>query len=567
MSTYHMMIQPKMLKHGKSSIFVLSVMLFLVGKHNAYIVNFHESVAIQIPKTSTITNITTISLDFKNITSLEELDFEEMYSLRSLHLTYNSISYVDNNTFKDCPLAYLDISNNPIRNLDALNLDPVKGTLETLRLRGCELLGIPDNYFQGFDVLRELELTENTYMTTFQNYAFFGLNNLHIFTCDACYGLVRIEELAFYNVTSLTSFTLTPSINIDTFPCLDPNSNHLTTFTFTPDEYIMTKITNIPSKCISALASARDLNIQSVNLLSLQGFKNFSRMETLNLLNTNTSCIGVEDLNEITALRTMTIKNNPLEEVFSATCDANDIDNRTDSLDAAPVLPYLTTLKIFNTKVVRFPNLTHIPSLQTFDFTKNQITVVPDDAFEGNTQLTTVLMERNLIGWISPSAFRGCSKLKTLRLNTNFITSLQFLDTPLPALNTIDLGGNNITTIQDTDLTGIFKATALNFSYNHLTSFPMATLQYMPRLQLLDLNNTDVTTVDDPYRWLNECNNTRSAVTDITVTGCSNLQIDDRLCWNMTSRLKTSFRLLGVELPKLSCCEYNAYYAVAVSLS
>lgn len=106
--------------------------------------------------------------------------------------------------------------------------------------------------------------------------------------------------------------------------------------------------------------------------------------------------------------------------------------------------------------------LSCLTNLQYLYLYNNLIPSVDADSFQGNLNLKTIDLSYNmLITLPSPFITSALSKLLTLRLNNNRLTSLDSWFFYLPAINTIDLSNNLIATFTNSLGFSLLNATTL----------------------------------------------------------------------------------------------------------
>uniref|UniRef100_A0A8C6TA39 Vasorin n=1 Tax=Neogobius melanostomus TaxID=47308 RepID=A0A8C6TA39_9GOBI len=158
----------------------------------------------------------------------------------------------------------------------------------------------------------------------------------------------------------------------------------------------------------------------------------------------------------------------------------------------------------------------HLAELQMLDLSQNQLTLVPDGAFEVLLKLKNLDLSSNQITHISAGSFSGLVQLERLYLHANQIQSIQTgafeslhnllelklhgnLLTSLPTLSfsrllLLDLSDNNIPTLEPSDLQTPHLE-ALKVSSLGLTSLDKNLFASLVNLHYLDISMNQLTAV------------------------------------------------------------------------
>ncbi|XP_072239168.1 amphoterin-induced protein 3 [Leuresthes tenuis] len=133
-------------------------------------------------------------------------------------------------------------------------------------------------------------------------------------------------------------------------------------------------------------------------------------------------------------------------------------------------------------------------SAATLDLSHNWIGELKAGSFEGLTRLETLRLAQNQLTTIEPGAFRNSSGtlLRHLDLSSNQLQALkQHYFQELPGLEELLLFNNRIVHVEGTALVGLVNLHKAYLSHNRLTDFPFFTIQKHshPHLSMLDLSS------------------------------------------------------------------------------
>lgn len=176
-------------------------------------------------------------------------------------------------------------------------------------------------------------------------------------------------------------------------------------------------------------------------------------------------------------------------------------------LDTVPLIRRLSSLtvldlssnKLDDEAVVQVP-ISHYPSLQSLDLSSNQIRRIPRHFLvpsqEDNTQLTTLILNKNEIEVIEKGAFEALVHLQVLRLSKNSlkVISRNFFG-DLPNLKELDLNFNQIEQIDSLAFNSLSSLQVLKLRRNRLAHLPDGTFWGLSKLQKLQLDHNNITDV------------------------------------------------------------------------
>ncbi|KAL1501331.1 hypothetical protein ABEB36_006672 [Hypothenemus hampei] len=165
--------------------------------------------------------------------------------------------------------------------------------------------------------------------------------------------------------------------------------------------------------------------------------------------------------------------------------------NSNDFEDLEGQLPYeASNLKIIHAshnRLVRVPQLSHYPRLETLFLNNNEITFL-GGAFAGCRALDRIDLSANQIYTLTANDFLECDFLDTLDLAYNQITALNNSLIPLKNLNTLNLQYNLLTEFSFNEIFGLENLRRLDLSYNQISTIigPASNL-VEPNIKLIEL--------------------------------------------------------------------------------
>ncbi|XP_061165815.1 slit homolog 2 protein-like isoform X2 [Saccostrea echinata] len=182
-------------------------------------------------------------------------------------------------------------------------------------------------------------------------------------------------------------------------------------------------------------------------------------------------------------------------------------------------------------------------------------------------------LSRNKITIVQDNAFNGLGNLSILDLSSNEITIVQDnAFNGLEILSMLLLYNNKLTTIQDNAFNGMPNLQKLSLYWNKITTIPDNAFRGMPNLQTLSLYNNEITTIPD-NAFSGMPNLQRLAVEDnplhcdcilaefVSFAKSRNL----KLKYNKEPRCSTPSNLTGVLLRNLSLEEMDCYLTTATT--
>ena len=144
-----------------------------------------------------------------------------------------------------------------------------------------------------------------------------------------------------------------------------------------------------------------------------------------------------------------------------------------------------TNLDCANRKLDCIPLLTDAASLEFVDLHNNHLQNIPDNTFKSLVNLLTLDLSYNTLSSIHNNGFRGLSKLTHLDLSVNELNALTYPPFQhLDSLQALDLSRNHLNSLNAT-FVGLKELRTLNLSGNNLTSIASGTFDGIKNLQIL----------------------------------------------------------------------------------
>ena len=233
-------------------------------------------------------------------------------------------------------------------------------------------------------------------------------------------------------------------------------------------------------------------------------------------------CIDLNVLSELIILfQTLLVAHNLLEEVEHGALDGMDslrnLDLNTNLLTSAPNISHvcdtLTSLVLMNNSISEIPDFYFLncTKLVNLNLEINLIESLGENSLRGLVSITRLSFFRNKINHVACGAFQDMVILKKLYLTYNSLRGLPCFQQPYPALRTLDLSLNRITSITEQEVSHISHLTSMNLAYNDLADVNF--LHGLPDLMTVNayLNNG---VMMDPLTFENSWNITIYTMND-----------------------------------------------------
>ncbi|XP_072745810.1 uncharacterized protein [Anoplolepis gracilipes] len=507
-------------------------------------------------------------------------------SLLQLDLSYNELSYMEDNAFFDLQhLLFLNISHN---SLSRFNSDVFKNVFNLLQLDLSSnfLQEFPTNALRYLKYLKFLNISNNLITEIEQihlsrlielqvldfsrnNIGQLGINtfsNLFALTrLDLSFNALRtIEESSFEGLTKLKWLSLEDN-NILLVPgsaLMRLSSLAHLYLQFNRIAALSTELIHATSTNLVTLGLSHNLvreiqprlfynfkhlaNIElSDNMLSVISQNTFAGLENT-LLNLDVSYNRLTTITEL-ALRNLVSLNlagNQLKqlppETFKYLHRLKYLNLSSNPLYGGfpPVFPSsLINLDISYTQLKILPTvlLLNLESLEKISLSGNQLQEINQDAFQNLYNLTTIDLSYNIIERIDISAFVNLINLYSLNLRGNKLTLFigEHFNTGT-GLEILDLSNNRISQLSSTAFVIHPRLTWLDLSNNQFDQFPSDFIKSLQFLKWLDLSGNMLHHVNEfafsqmgRLRDLDLSNNRIESVDELAFYNSTQLQLLD----------------------------------------
>ncbi|CAH2252022.1 nephrocan-like [Pelobates cultripes] len=158
--------------------------------------------------------------------------------------------------------------------------------------------------------------------------------------------------------------------------------------------------------------------------------------------------------------------------------------NQLSTADSVQVLSNLSSFDISKNQIQFLPH--RFPTkLQRLDCSNNQISRLTVLNFKNLQSLKHLFLDNNIVSRIDDNSFHWCVHLSNLAMEQNLLTSLP-LGLPV-TLTRLDLKGNKIEYIGESEVKGLRKLQVLNLRNNKISLLDHQVLECLPRLRHLYL--------------------------------------------------------------------------------
>uniref|UniRef100_A0A3B3ZY68 TIR domain-containing protein n=1 Tax=Periophthalmus magnuspinnatus TaxID=409849 RepID=A0A3B3ZY68_9GOBI len=128
-----------------------------------------------------------------------------------------------------------------------------------------------------------------------------------------------------------------------------------------------------------------------------------------------------------------------------------------------------------------------IPAVSTLQLRQHNLPFIRSDLFSLCTNVIEIDLSRCVIKRIANNSFTSLSKLKTLTLHRNKLTTVPYAIRNIWSLQKLDLSNNSIETLGCHDFANLTRLTHLSLKMNKITTLQKCVFQNLPWLQTLNL--------------------------------------------------------------------------------
>lgn len=365
---------------------------------------------------------------------LQTDSFRGLPLLNHLDLSGNNIRNVPEDLLCPVPdLRYLNLTGNRLHDLLTLGRSPCAAALDTLDLSDNELLDLPDDSLTQLGSLISLHLQKNA-ISTMGERALAGLSELqHL---DLSYNhLASLPPELFTHTRQLRRLLLrNNSLNV-LAPGLLEDLEELHTLDLASNEL-----------------TSRWINRET--------FRGLSRLALLDLSNNKLTRVDVRLFEDAKNLQLLDLSDNAIE-------------------------------------IIAERAFFDLPDLQVLRLSRNKLSSIDINHFSGNLNgLRRLLLDANRLVHIHDKAFANITALHDLSLAGNVLERVPSVLKSLHLLRTLDLGDNQISTIDKTSFEGLDSLYGLRLVDNHIENVSRDALSTLPSLQVLNLASNRISHVE-----------------------------------------------------------------------
>lgn len=407
---------------------------------------------------------TIVNCSTANLEKIPNLSVLEKYEITHLILSNNNISEIYLRDFTDIIIKKIDISYNPIGNLDTDSASPLPRQLTTLVMKKSKISLSKGLYLlRGLDNLTELILDSNTIENESQilpDNIFKGLNlkSLKQLSLQSC-EIGDISASAFIGLENLEELDLSYNYLEEIPEAIQklPNLRKL----FLHGNNIM----QLQNNSFLGLRNLQDLNlnVNEISQIEIDAFKGLENsLKDLRLHYNNLNTIPSDALRKLRLLSFLMLSRNNIQFIpknafvgFSnlkmLELDSNDLifyDEMFTGLENT-----LETLTLRETGLRLLPVKSFLPlnRLTDLDVSHNHIHSLSRGNI-GYLKLKTIDLSHNAIGEIHSDVFAGITRTIDIDLDSNKIRNISFVLKVTPcAFNYIDVSENDIICDCDTE--------------------------------------------------------------------------------------------------------------------
>ncbi|XP_077994415.1 thyrotropin receptor-like [Glandiceps talaboti] len=427
---------------------------------------------------------------------------------------YPSTSYVDCSglNFTAVPpglgrnTTKLDLSMNYIERLPPRAFSHLPH-LEELRLCDNQLSQLPATVFEGLDRLKTLLLQVN-YLTEVPAEALQNLSKLVALHIDANH-IKEVPAHSFKGLTSLKQLWM------------DDNM-----------------LSEIPVEAINKCPTLEnlELGLNNISVIPDYAFVNLSRLMVLMLHDNKIEMMGDHALDGLEKLMMLKLINNKLSEFPVA---ISSLRNLTELLLKRNNIEYIKNYAYAGNPIsdidltgnpiqtVGKHAFSNMPKLKRVTLSEaSDLIEFPD--FTGSNNIITLQLDRASILSLPDNLCELLPNLKSLDLHSNKIVAIPNLS-GCKELGIINLGGNEITSLEGKLLNGLSKLKDLTLNNNYITHIPADAFIGLTGLEYLDLNRNSIKEIDPeafvPISTLNDLNLSENEFSVLPTLGLEGLTI------------------------------------------
>ena len=410
----------------------------------------------------------------------------------------------------------------------------------SLDLSGMNTVGsfeLVDRMFDRFTSLESLNLSRNL-LTDFLPAAFDGLDQLKDLNLSRN-AFTYLPESAFSNLPTLETLNLSRNrirgIDAAAFDLMPDEVSRLKTLDLSYnrlrelEDFVFEELINLTSLqlhnneltalneyTLSGLVDLRQLNLgrNDIDTVHVSAFSGNSKLTHLRMYANELARLPEGVFSKLTELKLLNLSHNRFEELPSVFSDLSNLRVVTVSENDLTTLPAnafehnteLTHVYLSGNDISSLPSgaFSGLARLRSLSLAKNELTAVPD--VSGLSRLLNLWLYSNQIGVLPSNAFSDLSSLRNLHLLKNQISSIESnAFAGLSRLTHLRLSENNIAALSPSTFEGLSSVVYLTLQANDLTTLPDDVFSEMPKLSRLWLHANDIRTIEpDAFSGLTE---------------------------------------------------------------
>eukprot|EP00090_Calanus_glacialis_P019644 TRINITY_DN30137_c0_g1_i1.p1 TRINITY_DN30137_c0_g1~~TRINITY_DN30137_c0_g1_i1.p1 ORF type:complete len:1191 (-),score=181.26 TRINITY_DN30137_c0_g1_i1:163-3735(-) len=403
--------------------------------------------------------------------------------------------------------------------------------LEELVIDGCALESLPSDAFKGLFGLKKLSvITKNLSVLKVEADTFSHLSSLE--SLDLSENSIRefpsgeickLTELTHLNLSSNEiGSTFDLSVQAPTASCLP----HLKLLDLSNNE-----ITSLESNTLPGWASLEDLRLQKnfIRFIAPDVFSNSSikildmsnnqinhlppslfhsiPLQSLSLANNTLSSLPTDVFHGQKQLEILDLSGNLLvssqltptltQDMFSLMeidLGGNQIDNVQP--DFLSTMPNLQALKLNGNKIQALKMSPDLFQLRNLDVSSNKLVKITADNFNGLESLTHLSLANNQIQTIHTATFRNASQILVLDISDNQLMSVPESLKYLTNLQTLDIGHNYISDINNSPFSVMEGLWRLQIHGNQIKNISHNIFSNLKTLQIIDMSRNEIASID-----------------------------------------------------------------------
>jgi Leucine-rich repeat (LRR) protein len=428
--------------------------------------------------------------------------------LHELAIQYCKIKYVPSTTFKS------------FKNLKSLTLQTHNADWSTINLE------LHPETFSGLSELRSLNLADNNIWTV-PNGVFCPLYSLRYLNLSKNH-INDISQIGFAENEASGVTGMPPQTCNTGLEQLDLSYNNLI---------------SIPNNCFTALRSLNFLHLDSnqLTILDDNSFEGMEKLMFLNISNNRLIALPPELFEKTKELKRLYIGNNSLavlapglfeklQQLEVLDLSFNELTSSWINRDTFVGLTHLILLKLNSNKLTKIDQFVfrELYGLRVLNLESNSIEIIAQNAFSdltslrqlllsnnnlktieskhfaGLTLLNQLILESNEISIIHPNAFDNLTNVVDLSLNDNKLNKIPDSIRKLRNLQALDLGKNQITSVDSDSFDGLEELTGLRLTDNQISSITKGAFVALKSIHVLNFASNKIKHIDQSAFLSNE---------------------------------------------------------------